>query len=149
MLYYLLGQVEAIQVDLSLLNFVVGFVIPLLVGLITKLRASSGLKASMNLALSVVGGAIVTVIEADGTIEDWKQFLTGIVMTWLISQTSYTGLWKPNGVSAKVQEATANTGLGSPNLEVAVAPSTAAVLTKEEKPAVETPQPRTARRKKK
>lgn len=109
---FLLATNHILQLDVQFLNFAVGVLIPLLVGLLTKLEAPSGLKAVLNLALSAVGGALATAIAAEGNVvlEEW---VVGIGMTWLASIVSYSGLWVPTGAAPKVQEATRDFGIGS------------------------------------
>lgn len=105
---------EVIQVDVVALSFVVGVVIPMIVGLVTKARASSALKAILNALLSAVAGYAIVAIKADGAI-DLYAALIGIGMTWVTSVGTHTGLLKPAGVTGAdgaIQRSTANVGLG-------------------------------------
>ena len=95
--------------DLTLFAILSGVVIPLLVGLITKLQASSGIKAILNFGLSAITAAVALESEANF---NWKTFAVNFALTWVVSIATYYGLWKPTGVSGTVQEETANFGIG-------------------------------------
>jgi len=86
-----------------------GVIVPILVALLTKMRAPSSVKAVVNAFLSAVAGALATVIPGDW---QWKPFAVAALSTWAVSVATYFGLWKPTGVSATVQQATTNVGLG-------------------------------------
>lgn len=102
-----------IQVDPQLLAIVGGIVVPLVVGFVTKLHATSAVKAIVNLALSAVTGAIATLTTNGGHIGNWKSFLVSIAVTFGTSIMSYYGFWKPTTVSTQIQNKTANFGIGS------------------------------------
>lgn len=104
------------QLDIPTLNLVLGVAIPLLVGLVTKLRASSGTKAVMNAGLSAVAGGLGAALAASGRV-DLKTVLLGVLTTWGTSILTYYGLWKPTGVSSNLQEVTANIGVGGASVE--------------------------------
>lgn len=112
---------ETIQVDVQLLTFGAGFVVPLLVGVLSRAKAPQGVKVALNLGLSTVAGALATAIEAEGVISpsDWA---TGIVMTWLVSTVSYYGLWKPSGVEPAIQRGTRSFGAGVPKIVTSEGP---------------------------
>lgn len=100
-----------VQLDISWLNVVVGLVIPLLVALLTKSKASSGLKASLNLLLSAIGGVVMAAVQNDGKFLV-SEAAVGILTVWLPSIVSYVGLWKPTKVAPALAAATANVGVG-------------------------------------
>lgn len=95
--------------DMTLFALLTGVIIPLLVGLLSKLNASSGLKAIFNFGLSAASSLLITVNE---TTFELKPFLINWAFTWAISVATFYGLWKPTGVSNQVQEKTANFGVG-------------------------------------
>jgi|SRR5688572_4935115 len=95
--------------DMTLLTLVAGVVIPLLVGVLTKLDAHSGVKAVLNLGLSALAAGLATVNEIDFR---WHPFLVNFAFTWVVSVATYYGFWRPTEVSIKVQEATAEFGVG-------------------------------------
>jgi len=96
--------------DTQLISVVGGVVVPILVGVVTKLRASSGLKSILNAALSAITGAV-----GAGQVEDgwsFKVFVVSWAITFAISIASYYGLYKPTGIAPAMQERTAGFGLG-------------------------------------
>lgn len=119
------------HIDVGLLNFV-GAAVPLLVGLVTKWKASARLKAIFNLGLSAIAGAVATAIQSKGSV-DATQWFVGIGTTWGISILSYYGLWKPTGTAQTVESKTANIGVGPSSTPVEVA------VAKEELPPVDAP----------
>lgn len=93
-------------------SLIAGTVIPLVVGLITKLRASAGLKAVVALLLDVVVTVANLLVTRNGHIEV-AEFVTFLAVTFLIHVGSYLGLWKPvGGGAAPGSVATANVGIG-------------------------------------
>ena len=95
--------------DMTLITILSGVIIPLLVGLLTKLDASSTVKSVLNFGLSALAGGLATVNEADF---NWKPFVVNFALTWVVSIATYYGLWKPTEVAPKVQVATADFGVG-------------------------------------
>lgn len=95
--------------DMTLFALVAGVIIPLLVGLLTKLNAPSGVKAVLNFGLSAAAGLLATTTEIDF---EWQPFLINWGFTWAISIATYYGLWRPTTVSTEVQEKTADFGIG-------------------------------------
>ena len=95
--------------DTQVIAMVSGVLIPILVALLTKLRAPSSTKAIANAFLSAVAGALATVIPGDFS---WTTFGIAALSAWAVSVSSHFGLWKPTGTTNTVQEATADVGLG-------------------------------------
>lgn len=106
-----------VKIDDLTINFLVGAVIPLLVGLLTKLKASSGLKAIMNFGFSATTGVLTTLL-GGGTITV-KEMITKIFMTWFASIIAYEGLQKPTGIAGTVASIAPTLGIGKPRLETA------------------------------
>lgn len=100
-----------VQVNVLILSFVAGSVVPLVVALLTKSAASQGTKAVVNLILSVVGGVVAFLIAHDGT-ASVLQVATVAVTAYLASGSTYSHLWKPTGAITAVQAVAPNTGLG-------------------------------------
>jgi hypothetical protein len=103
---------QVIQVDVTVLTFALGTVIPLLVGLVTKLTATAQLKSILNLVISVAAGVLAVWIQAGGTIT-LMMLATAAFTTYMASQVTYHGLWKPTGAVDAISAATPNLGLGS------------------------------------
>lgn len=106
---------ESVQLDVPTLSLLVGTVIPVLVGVVTKIAAPSGLKAIVNLVLSAVSAALTLAIEGDGLVEDPEVFLMTTLMTFVVSVATHYGLLKPalvTGSQGAVQRSTASVGIG-------------------------------------
>lgn len=110
-------------VDAQTISLVVGIVIPLFVGLLSKAHASSGLKAIVNAGLSAIAGALSAFASTGFSSTDAKTLITAIVTTWVVSIATYYGVYKPTGVSSSVLAKTGNFGLGSsPALDISDGP---------------------------
>ena len=83
-------------------TLVLGTVIPLLVGLITKLDAPSKLKGALMIVLNAVQGLIVASQTSTGdavlSVDALILFVAGVAM----SLAAYYGLYKPNDVPEKL-----------------------------------------------
>lgn len=95
--------------DMTLLALLGGVIVPILVGLLTKLNASSGVKAVLNLGLTALAAALATVNEIDF---EWRVFLVNWFVSWAVSVATYYGFYKPTTISTQVQTSTANFGIG-------------------------------------
>lgn len=95
--------------DMTLFALLGGVIVPLLVGLLTKLNASSGVKATLNLGLTALAAALATVNETDFA---WRVFLVNWFVSWAVSVASYYGFYKPTTIAAKVQGAAPEVGIG-------------------------------------
>jgi hypothetical protein len=91
-----------------------GLVIPLLVGVLTKRYATSGVKAVVNVALSAFTGSVGYLVAANGHDYNFAGFVNSFLSVMLVSMASYYGLWKPTGVAGTVAVKTAKFGIGSP-----------------------------------
>lgn len=103
---------KVLEVDVTVITFIVGSVIPLIVGFLTKLKASSSVKAMANIVLSIIAGAGSVLIAAEGSIT-WKNLVTSVFTTLISSGLTYNNIWKPTGVAAKVSNIAPGTGLGA------------------------------------
>jgi len=79
--------------DLLLLNALVGIVLPLLVALVTKQAASSGLKSAFLLGLSALGGYLTTLLYNDAAV-DWKSVAVASLTVFVSAVASYYGFTK-------------------------------------------------------
>lgn len=100
-----------VEVDVHILSLILGTVIPLLVGILTKINASSGVKAVANAFLSALAGVLTTLINAGGVFE-WRSVVLTTLLTWVVSVATYYGLYKPTKTAQVVQLKTANFGVG-------------------------------------
>lgn len=99
-----------LTLDLATWAFIGGTVVPILVGLLTKLRAPSWLKGLVNLVLSAAAGLIATAQVSDGVLT--KTAIVAAFLSLVASVGTYYGVLKPVGVTGAVQRATAQVGLG-------------------------------------
>lgn len=107
-------EVEVI-LDAQTISFLCGVLIPLLVGVLTKVNASSGLKAVVNALLSALAGALAAFTQTGLTGDvDWKTLILSMLSTWIVSVATYYGIWKPTGVAGTVNVKTGRFGVGSP-----------------------------------
>lgn len=96
----------------SLVNLI-GLVVPLLVALLTRSSATQGLKSVLNFLLSAVLGSAAYLVSADGGY-DFEGFANASLTTFVVSITSYYGLYKKTGVAGTIADKTSNFGIGSP-----------------------------------
>lgn len=110
-----------VTIDVATISFVAGTLIPILVALVTRQSASPGIKAAVNLLLSIVAGALSAVVaSATGEVATLEvgSFVTSIGTAWITSIATHYGLLKPTGVTGTagvVQRNTANVGIGGGN----------------------------------
>ena len=102
------------------LNIVAAFVLPILVGLVTKKFTKSVYKVllltTLNTIQSLLGEAIRT--WQDGGTYDLDVALQTLVIALLVSWGAYTNVWKPTEVTERAQrvgDRTALTGSTAPN----------------------------------
>lgn len=97
----------------ELITILVGIVLPLVTGIITKLNATSAVKAVANAVLSVVAGFLVALANAPEQGLDLYVFLYAVALAFVSSIASFHGIWKPTGIAGRVQATTADFGIGS------------------------------------
>ena len=95
--------------DLTLLTLLSGVIVPLLVGVLSKINASSVVKSVLNLGLTAAASLLAVANQTDF---DWKVFVVNWSIAWVVSVATYYGFYKPSGVSGAVQEKTAGFGVG-------------------------------------
>lgn len=101
-----------IQLSPIWLTAAVSVFIPLVVGLITKSKATTLEKTLINLLASAVVGGITTALATNGSV-DPAAWLVGMGVAFGSSVVSHYNLWKPTGVSATVQNVAPGVGLGT------------------------------------
>lgn len=90
----------------QILTLLAGIVLPLIVGLVTKVVTRPGVKAIILAALSVginLIGELANALTTHSPYNLGTALVTG-VGTFLVSVGLYYGLWKPTGVAQKAQE---------------------------------------------
>lgn len=91
----------------------VGLLIPLLIAFVTKARLGQPWKALIVLFFSTVAGVIASQVgPVPASLSGWGHVMLSVIMTYLAAAVSYMATWKPTGVSTKINEATADFGIG-------------------------------------
>jgi len=113
----LLAQEGAIQeplfeLDATICMFIGGTLIPILVGLITKVTAPSWLKAIIHALLAAIAGMIITATTLDGVAVFSRESLVTAFITWITGVAAYLGFLKPTEISPAINRATSGFGIG-------------------------------------
>ena len=87
------------------LTLCVTVLLPVLVGLVTKVSTSSAAKAIWLAVLSAVTGVAAALIQANdmGVSVDLYPLALSAVSVFVVAVATHYGLWKPTEVSAAVQ----------------------------------------------
>lgn len=104
-----------IELDVLTLSLLVGTVVPLLVALVTKARASSTVKGVANLVLSFLAGGLAYLAANEGS-APWQEVAGAGLGAWTLSGVAFHNLWKPLGTTEAVADATAGVGVGKPRM---------------------------------
>src|SRR5689334_16385170 len=96
--------------DPLVLSILLGTVLPILVGLVTKKVADRGLKAVFLAGLSAATGVLSSAQGNGGVVA--KEVLIFGAAAWATAVATYYGLLQPTGVSETVQDKTENFGVG-------------------------------------
>lgn len=106
---------SVITLDPLIVTFIVGGLIPILTGVVTKLGSSTTVKAVTALVLSSVT-AVLTQLFVDNASNTFEPKAAAMLLftTFVANLGSYIGVWKPIGNTDQVplQRVTANFGLG-------------------------------------
>jgi hypothetical protein len=81
-----------------LVNGLVGFLLPILVGIVTRWTTRSAAKAVLLLLLSAVSGFLTSWAADPGV--HWSLAALYAGEAWVVAVASHFGLWKPGGVTA-------------------------------------------------
>lgn len=87
----------------QVINLVVSFVLPLIVGLLSKQSWNPNLKAVLLLLVAAISTLLTTLITAQ-SFDDWKTLAGQTALNWLVAVATHFHLWRPLGASAKVAE---------------------------------------------
>lgn len=103
---------ETVVLDPFIVALIGGSLIPILTGIVTKLRSSTGVKAGVALVLSAAVGVAGQVVTNDGELEP-KLALLAFATAFAANVTSYLGVHKAIGKPVPIlATATANFGIG-------------------------------------
>lgn len=98
-----------ITLNSTFVVIIVGTLIPILVGVMTKLDASPRIKSIINIVLNGVQALIVSSVTADGAAAISKQTAVLWALGVITSIATYLGVWKPNNIPQKLLP---NVGIG-------------------------------------
>lgn len=97
----------AFTVDpLAVVQFLIAFVLPVLVGLVTTRDTSPAVKAWLLASLSLVNSLLIELARAltAAITYDLGVALLAALPAFVVSVASHYGLWKPTGVAGKAQD---------------------------------------------
>lgn len=100
-----------LTINAELVLIITATLIPLVVGVITKLTAPGALKSILLIVIGAVATAIAVSTGADGVAVISKVTLIESFRTVVTSIAMYFGVWKATGISPAVNKATENIGL--------------------------------------
>lgn len=100
-----------INIDAMLLALLSGSIIPFVTGLVTKMSASSKLKAGLSIVLAGVVAVVAYATDTAG-VGTWKEATFIFVAAAIAQASSWQGVWKPTGIGPAVADITADVGIG-------------------------------------
>jgi len=106
---------DAVQVDGAfalppyVVSVILGVVIPLVTGLLTKLLWASWVKQLVTIVLSGVAGLVnVHLVDGGGAVISWSAFISAAI-TWAFAMVAYLG-WSTVGLTSSFVTRTDSTG---------------------------------------
>lgn len=82
-------------------HVIVGVLLPILVGLVTKAEAPAKVKIVVNMVLSAAGALVVNSVNDLGVaVISWEMFAAWLMQT-VVAVASYVGVYKPLDFDAK------------------------------------------------
>lgn len=86
---------SAFSLDAFTVTFILGSLIPLVNGLVTKLTTSSAVKAIVTIVLSGIAGLVnVSLTDGGGAVIS-QSALKSAILTLIVAIAMYAGVWKP------------------------------------------------------
>lgn len=94
---------------LTVVQFIIAFVLPLLVGLVTKRVTHSGIKAVLLAGLNLLLSLLTELARSltAGQVYDIGAALFLALPAFVMSVGGHFGIWKPTGAATKAQDALA------------------------------------------
>lgn len=89
----------------GIISLLIGVVLPNAVGYFTNESMNKGLKAAILAGCSAVSAVLTQWLDALNNHQHflWQASVLSAVTTWLLAEGSYLRIWKPSGVSDKLQ----------------------------------------------
>lgn len=104
------GSDSLFELDAAVVNVILGVLIPIVNGLLTKLSTSSAVKAILNLALVSAAALLNTSLTENGDAVLSRSLILNAAMTFIVAATTYTNLWKPLQVTSSPVTVTDDNG---------------------------------------
>ena len=92
---------------------IVGFFLPHLLAIVQQPKFSTGLRAVITFAGSVVAAIGTVLIQNNGW--SWHDWVSSTLLILVTAIATYHGLWKPTGVAPSIEGSTSGTNTGPRN----------------------------------
>lgn len=89
--------------SLAQISGLVGFLLPLLIAVIQREHWSQQVRTIVGVAACAVAAAVTSYFEGKLNLQDWS---TSVLVIFTLTKTSYLAVWKPTGVTQKVEKKT-------------------------------------------
>lgn len=93
---------DLITLDPTTVVMITALVVPILVGLLTKLNAPSGLKSFVMLLVSALSTLLAQAMTEDGYAVVSQDMFKAWIVTTVTAVATYYGVYKPLGVSSSL-----------------------------------------------
>lgn len=94
------GADSLFEIDATIVAILLGTIIPVLNGLVTKLTTSAGVKAILTLVLSTIAGLVTTATTDGGDAVFSGALLLNTSLSFVLAVATYAGFWKPLEVTS-------------------------------------------------
>ena len=100
-----------LELDATLTMLIVATLIPLLVGIVTKLGTHPAVKSIALIVLTTAASVLVVSTQADGVAVVSKATAITAIQSIVTAVATYFGVWRATGVSETLNTKTANFGI--------------------------------------
>lgn len=111
------GAVLGDYLDVQVLAMLGSALMPIVVSFLTKRAASDALKSVINIVATAAMAVLALWINPGDVEVTTKLIINTFILSFVTSLTAYKGLWKPLGVTDRVESKTATFGLGRSAVE--------------------------------
>lgn len=101
---------DGIVLSISTWALLSSTILPILVGVVTKELAHSGVRATLLALLSAVNGAVSSAIQNEGILT--SATVSAAFISFVVAVATYYGFLKPTDVSPKLNHKTKEFGIG-------------------------------------
>jgi hypothetical protein len=107
------ADTAAFVVSAPVVTIILGTLIPLVTGILTKATLSPGIKGIITVVLNAVAAAVTTAVVADGSAVFSNQALLTFALGLVASTAAYYNVWNPNKLTSNPDGKLApNSGIG-------------------------------------